>query len=110
MTECTEKIEEKEEQINTLVKSVEDIRGTISQLDKSINEAGSSTVTLRENLRIKRLGSQVVKLKEEIELHDIEEASKLRRNYEEQYPIEKAKETEMQTKVRSALLFVIFNC
>lgn len=100
LAECAEKIEEKEQQIRDLVKRVEDMRASIAKIDKAINEAGATTVTLRENLRIKRLATEIVKIQHEIESYDVDDAAKLRRNYEEQYPIEKAKETEMQTKVR----------
>lgn len=101
MADCADKITEKEQQIQQLVQSVEDMRSRISQIDRAISESGATTATLRENLRIKKLANDITKIQAEIDGYDVDDAAKLRRNYEEQYPIEKAKETEMQTKVRT---------
>ena len=104
LKECNEKIEELEEQIKDLSMEVEKVRDTIRLIDKEIGESSASMSNLRENLRIRRLRQDIAATQAEIDAIDLEEAAKAKRIFEEKYNIEKQKETQLQSSVRTHML------
>ena len=102
MKECAESIEEFEQQIQDYARAVESIRRVIGTIDQEINESGASHANLRENIRLRRLQKDIAATQEEIDSHDMEEAAKAKRNFEDQYKVKKAQESELQSKVRIA--------
>lgn len=94
-----ENIENIEQDIQRLVNSIEEVRKDIAKLDKEINESGASVSSLRENLRLRKLVRDIAATQEEIASYDMEEAAKAKRNFEEQYNVKKAQESELQSKV-----------
>ncbi|KAI0050377.1 hypothetical protein FA95DRAFT_1555700 [Auriscalpium vulgare] len=98
LKECGEAIKEYEAKIHDLNKQLEQVRGAITQLEKEIGQSVSAAATLRENLKIRKLARDIVATQQEIESHDMEEAARAKRNFEEKYPIEKQKENDMQAR------------
>ena len=68
-----------------------------------INEGGATLSNFRENLRIRKLMRDIEAADAELERHNMEEMAKAKRNFEEQYPIKKQAETEMQSQVTHRL-------
>jgi|ERR1700722_1724407 len=99
LQECSSKIEQRQVQIHDLGIAIERVRETIANIDKEINESGASVSSLRENIRVRKLMRDIAATKAEIDSHDMEEAAKFKRNFENKYNIEKQKETELQSKV-----------
>lgn len=99
MKECAEKIELYEEKIKFLADDVEKIRNNIATIDKTINESGTSVVNLRENLRLQKLRGTIVQTQQEIDSYDIEEASRAKRMFSEQWQVKKAQESNLHGKV-----------
>ncbi|KAI6005382.1 P-loop containing nucleoside triphosphate hydrolase protein [Pisolithus marmoratus] len=81
LTECAEKIERYQSEIQEISIKVENIRENIAKIDREINEGGSSISNLRDNLRIRKLVKDIAK-----------------RTFEDRYQAEKQKETDMQSK------------
>lgn len=79
--------------------SIESVRGVIAEIDKEIHESGASMANLRENIRIRHLIRDIAATQEEIDSHDMEEAAKARRNFDQQYKVKKAEESNLQSKV-----------
>ncbi|KII86927.1 hypothetical protein PLICRDRAFT_665598 [Plicaturopsis crispa FD-325 SS-3] len=98
LKECAEQIDEHQERIRELQITIENTRNVIAKIEKEINEAGASQANLRENIRIRKLGRDIKATEEEINSYDMDEAAKSRRNFEDKYHIEKAKETDMQSQ------------
>lgn len=99
LKDCTESIENLEQQIQRFVMAIEEVREAIAKLDKEINESGASVSNLRENIRMRKLVRDIVITQEEIDSYDMEEAAKAKRKFEEQYNVKKALESELQSKV-----------
>ena len=99
LQDCVENVERLQSEIQDLSAKIEGIRDVIAQIEKEINESGSSTANLRENLRMRRMKKDIVSLQAEIESHDVEEAGRAKRNFEDRYKVEKQRETDLQAKV-----------
>jgi DNA repair protein RAD50 len=99
LKECDENIEHFEKEIQELVKAIESVRDVIKGIDKQINESGASLANLRDNIRLRKLKREIVETQEEIDSHDMEEAAKAKRTFEDQYKVRKAQESELQSKV-----------
>lgn len=100
LKDCTENIENVEQEIQRFVTAIEEVREAIAKLDKEINESGASVSNLRENIRLRKLVRDIAITQEEIDSYDMEEAAKAKRKFEEQYNVKKALESELQSKVR----------
>lgn len=98
LTDCAEKIERYESEIQEISIKVENIRENIAKIDKEISESGSSISNLRANLRIRKLVTDIAATQAEIDSYDMESAAKAKRTFEDRYQAEKQKETDMQSK------------
>jgi DNA repair protein RAD50 len=99
LEECADAILRFEAKIQEYGLEIEQIRKTIAQLDKEINEGGAALTNLRENRRIRKLQNDIQATQKEIDSCDLEGAAKAKRNFEEKYQPEKDRENEMQQKV-----------
>jgi len=79
--------------------AIEDARDVISKLDKEINESGAAVTNLRSNIRLRRLIRDIAATQHEIDSHDMDEAAKAKRTFEDQYKVLKAQESELQSRV-----------
>ncbi|KAJ7044129.1 hypothetical protein C8F04DRAFT_1228961 [Mycena alexandri] len=95
--ECIEKSEEVEAEILELGRNLDAARDVIKGLEKEINESGSYTATLRENIRVRKLMQEIKTLQAAIDSEDIDGAAKAKRNFHEKYNVSKDKETDLQT-------------
>jgi DNA repair protein RAD50 len=107
LQECAENVEQLQSEIQELNAKVENARDVIAKIEKEINESGSSTANLRENIRVRRMKKDIAQLQKEIESHDVEEAGRAKRNFEDRYKVEKQKETELQAKVCAVCLNIL---
>ncbi|KAG2126539.1 P-loop containing nucleoside triphosphate hydrolase protein [Suillus clintonianus] len=98
LVECTDRIEQFEQDIKDLVTNIENVRDAIAKIDREISESGSLVVNLRENIRIRKLSRDIAATQAEIDSCDMEGAAKAKRNFEDRYQVEKQRETEMQSK------------
>ncbi|KAI0057825.1 hypothetical protein BV25DRAFT_1994717 [Artomyces pyxidatus] len=98
LRECAESIERFEGKIKELGLDLERARKVIAKIDKEINEGGAYQANLRDNMRIRKLKRDIAAAEKEIAGHDMEEAARAKRNFEEKYPIELQKETDMQSR------------
>ena len=89
-------------EVEALAVEIEGARDKIAVIDKEINESDASMGNLRENIRIRKLIRDIAATQDEIDSHDMEEAAKARRNFDQQYKIKKAQESELQSKVSVA--------
>ncbi len=96
LNDCNAKIADFEARIQNLNLQVEEIRAAIQAIDKEINEAGASMANLRENLRVRKLINDIADTQAEIDTYDIGEAAKAKRDFNEKYQAQKAKETRLQ--------------
>ena len=96
LAKCNSDIEEFETKIQKFNLQVEEVRLSIQGIDKEINESGASVANLRENIRVRRLIKDIADTQAEINTYDMEEAAKAKRNFNEKYQVEKARETELQ--------------
>ena len=101
LKEVTAQIEEQEVKVQELGLQLEKIRATIGEIDKEINEARMTVANLRENIRVHRLMRELAATQAELDAIDMEEAAKAKRIWTEKWNVEKQKETDLQTKVRS---------
>jgi DNA repair protein RAD50 len=106
LKECGENIEQFQKEIQDLVSAIEGARAVISKLDKEINESGASVTNLRSNVRLRRLIRDIAEIQNEIDSHDMDEAAKAKRTFEDQYKVKKAQESELQSRVYIAVLLV----
>ncbi|KAH9969662.1 P-loop containing nucleoside triphosphate hydrolase protein [Russula dissimulans] len=98
LKDCADEIIRFEAKIQEHQLEIEQIRKTIAQLDKEINEGGAALTNLRENRRIRKLQSDIQATQKEIDSCDLEGAAKAKRNFEEKYQPEKDRENEMQQR------------
>jgi predicted nucleic acid-binding Zn-ribbon protein len=108
LQQCEENVLEHETRIKDLNLQIEELRTTIAEIDKEINESGASLANLRENIRIRKLAHDIEVTKAEINSYDLEEAARARRNFEDKYSGEKEKESQMQTKVKRMIFVTSF--
>lgn len=106
LKECAENIERFQNDIHDLVDGIESVRNVITNIDKEINESGASIANLRENIRLRKLRRDIAETQDEIDSHDMDEAAKAKRTFEDQYKVKKAQESELQSKVNIVAPFV----
>lgn len=99
LKECTEQVEAKKEEIQSLESNIEAIRASVAELDREIHEAGATILHLRENVRFRKLKREYVAIQDELSSIDIEEAAKAHRQFDKKYASEKSRETELQGNV-----------
>ncbi|KAJ7165380.1 P-loop containing nucleoside triphosphate hydrolase protein, partial [Mycena filopes] len=95
--ECIEKSEHVEAEILELERHLDSARAVIKGLEKEINESGSYTATLRENICVRKLMQEIKTLQVAIASEDIEGAAKAKRNFDEKYKVSRDRETDLQT-------------
>ncbi|PSR71740.1 hypothetical protein PHLCEN_2v12388 [Hermanssonia centrifuga] len=98
LTETIQEIEDLQSKIEDFNKDLESLRAVMNAIDKEINQSGASVANLRENIRVRRLIKDIAATQAKIDTFDMEEAAKAKRNFQEKYPIEKQRETDMQSK------------
>ncbi|KAH9854720.1 hypothetical protein C2E23DRAFT_726150 [Lenzites betulinus] len=98
LKEVVQQIENQEAKVQELGIKLENVRATIGEIDKEINEAGMTMANLRENLRVRRLMRELANTQAELDAIDMEEAAKAKRIWTERWNVEKQKETEMQSR------------
>ncbi|KAF9013278.1 hypothetical protein BDQ17DRAFT_1386857 [Cyathus striatus] len=94
---CASKIEDHDNEIRSLGDQIENCREVIGRIDKEINESGASIANLRENIRVRKLAKDITDTVAEIGTHDMEEAARARRNFQEKFQPAKEKESRLQT-------------
>lgn len=99
LEECAEKVEQHDNVLQDIGHNIEAVREVIAKIDKEINESGASVANLRENIRVRKLSRDITETQAEIDSHDMEEAARARRNFQEKYNVAKDKENELQTSV-----------
>jgi DNA repair protein RAD50 len=99
LQECAEKVEQYDIDLRELGNSIEAARDVITKIDKEINESGASVANLRENIRVRKLVRDIAETQAEIDSHDMEEAAKARRNFQDKYNKEKQRENDLHTSV-----------
>lgn len=92
-------LEEAKEEIKELEKQVEEAREKIAKIDKEISESGSTLSNLRENIRLRKLVTQIQETQTEIDSYDMEEAAKAKRTFQDKWKIAKNKEETLQLEV-----------
>ncbi|KAI0030422.1 hypothetical protein K488DRAFT_87770 [Vararia minispora EC-137] len=95
LEECMEKIAQFEAQITNDNAELELLRSKAGEIEKEINEGGAVLASIRENLRVRRLRSEITELVQELDSIDIDEAAKAKRNFDDRYPVEQKKESEL---------------
>ena len=105
MKECAENVDQFQAKIHELDRDLEGARQVIARIDKEINESGASVANLRDNIRLRKLIRDIAATQDEIDSHDMDEAAKAKRNFEDQYKVKKAEESELQSKV-----FIVASC
>jgi DNA repair protein RAD50 len=101
LKECAAKVEELDTVIKDYSRKLDEARKVLAGIEKEINESAASMANLRDNIRARKLVREIASVQAEIDTYDLEEAAKAKRLFEEKYQIEKDKETELQSKVRS---------
>lgn len=71
----------------------------IAKIEKEINESGASVANYRDNIRVRKLRKEIAETQTEIDSHDMEDAARARRNFQEKYAIAKEKENNLHTAV-----------
>lgn len=100
---CTSDLAECDSQLREINDQLEAAREVISGIEKEIHESGASLSNLRDNIIARRLTKDIAKTQAEIDSHDMEEAGKARRTYDEKY--EPAKKREKL--LHEAVCFII---
>lgn len=101
LQECNEKIAESESDIASLNVKLEEVRHNVEAIKSEIAESGAFVANLRENIRAQRLKREIAEMQAEIDSYDMDEIAKARRLFNEQWNVEKQKETALQSKVRT---------
>ncbi|GJF00265.1 DNA repair protein rad50 [Phanerochaete sordida] len=99
LKECTAKIEELAGHISDLERQHDEAVKAEKAITKEIHESTATQANLRDNLRARKLVKNIADTQAKIETYDIEEAAKAKRLFEEQYMVEKEKETKLQGQV-----------
>ncbi|KAE9395077.1 P-loop containing nucleoside triphosphate hydrolase protein [Gymnopus androsaceus JB14] len=91
-------LDESTSEIKKFEKQVEEARNRIAQIDKVINESGSSLSNLRENIRLRKVIRQIEVAQAEIDSYDMEEAARAKRTFNEKWKVAKDREDKLQNK------------
>lgn len=97
LEECANKIEQYELDIQQVNKRIEESREVVKAIDKEINASGASVANYRENIRVRKLAKEIKDTQAEIDSHDMDEAARARRNFQDKYGPAKEKENALQT-------------
>lgn len=100
---CDDRVQELEQSITELSDIVRERRDAIVVIEKEKNEGGATLARYRDNLRLRKLRSELVSAKADREKYDMGEASKARRNFERTYPKMQEKLEKLKDKVRISL-------
>lgn len=101
LEECAQNIEQHNAELKGLSDNIDAARETIQRIDKEINASGASVANYRDNIRVRKLAKEIIETQAEIDSHDMDEAAKARRNFDEKYGKAKEKENSLQTAVCS---------
>ncbi|RDB18009.1 DNA repair protein rad50 [Hypsizygus marmoreus] len=97
LEECAQNIEQHDIELRRLSDDIDAAREAIKEIDKEINASGASVANYRDNIRVRKLAKEIIDTQTEIDSHDMEEAAKARRNFEEKYGKAKEKENALHT-------------
>ena len=103
---CTSDLTECESQLQEINNQLEGARENISGIEKEIHESGASLSNLRDNIIARNLTKDIEKTQAEIDSHDMEEAGKARRNYDEKYEPAKRREKLLHEAVCRIVVFL----
>lgn len=103
LRDCEASIRQLSTDIEQRSRDIEVIREAAAKIEKEINESGSREANLRDNLRVRRLYKQIQDTQTEIESHDLEEAHRARRQFEQKYESAKKQEDQLHTEVTIVL-------
>jgi DNA repair protein RAD50 len=98
-----------ESRISELKKDIESTRDTVAMIDKEVNESGAFMINLRENIRARKLAKEIEITQAEIDSMNMEEAAEAKRQFDIEYNLEKQREMETQSKVRT-VKFLTISC
>src|SRR6201999_1647792 len=85
LQDCTSQVESLEAQIDQTYQGIEELRKGIQDLYKELNESGSTAANIRENLRIRKLRTDLREVQTEMDSLNLEAAGQAREDYEETY-------------------------
>ncbi|KAF9463040.1 hypothetical protein BDZ94DRAFT_1362864 [Collybia nuda] len=97
LEECAQNIEHCDSELQRLNENISAAREVIARIEKEINESGASVANYRDNIRVRKLRKEISDTQTEIESHDMEDAARARRNFQEKYAIAKEKENNLHT-------------
>ncbi|KAF5382729.1 hypothetical protein D9615_002851 [Tricholomella constricta] len=97
LEECAQNIEHHDRELKRLTESIDAARETIKEIDKEINASGASVANYRDNIRVRKLAREIIETQAEIDSHDMNEAAKAKRNFEDKYGKAKEKENQLHT-------------
>ncbi len=100
LPECEERLEDCRSRIIEQEQRLERIRSKMHAIDKEVAESGSNNSKIRDNLRIREMRKEILKIQEKIEGFDLEEAAKARRQFDAKYASERKRESDMESEVR----------
>jgi DNA repair protein RAD50 len=100
LQDCISQIESLESQIEQTLTGIEELRAGVQELDKELNESGSTNANIRENLRIRKIRSDLGDIKTSMDALNLEAAGQARQDYERTYKEAKEREVQVQSKVR----------
>ena len=100
LEDCSTRLEQCDAQLRELQNQIEVCREVISSIDKEINQSGATISNLRDNIIVQKLNIDIAKIQSEIDSHDMEEAAKARRNYNDKYEPAKKREDKLSEVVR----------
>ncbi len=98
-------IEQRDSLIKELNENIEEVRNTMSKIDKEISDSGSTIANLRENIRVRKIEKEIQRTREEIATYDMEEAAKAKRNFDSKWDVAKKTEDELKTAVNQSISF-----
>lgn len=99
LEECAQNIEHRDAELLELNEKIDAAREIIAKIEKEINESGASVANYHNNIRVRKLRKEIAETQAEIDSHDMEDAARARRNFQEKYAIAKEKENNLHTSV-----------
>ncbi|KAG5639217.1 hypothetical protein H0H81_005696 [Sphagnurus paluster] len=97
LDECVQKLEIHDAELKRLTENIDQVRETIKDIDKEINASGASVANYRDNIRVRKLAKDILETQAEIDSHDMDQAAKAKRNFEDKYSKAKEKENQLHT-------------
>ncbi|KAJ7069782.1 hypothetical protein C8F01DRAFT_1113982 [Mycena amicta] len=96
--EAEEKATELQEEIENRERKLNSTREAMGAIEKEISAQGTSLAIIRENLRVRKMITEIKKIQDDMGQLDIEGAARAKRQFNEKFGVSKEKETELQTK------------